>query len=329
MLNIIGDGATNHFGSLALGKKLIDAAVDAGLDILKLQLIDNNEVYLPGDYEYGPYKIADIRRSRQEAFLKEDEFRTLQIYANSKGIGLSATPFGIDTANFLKSCNPPYIKVASGDMNNTFLLSNLVTLDTKLVISIGMASFDDVEKLVAFLFKCSFSNYVLMHCISIYPHEEEESQLGYIKKLQESFGCEVGFSDHTIGHAAACAAIALGVTWLEKHFTLSRNLGGLDAKQSLEPAEMKEYVSTVRAVFSSLSSTDRLLTDKELYTRKRARRGLYAVRNLKSGSIISKDDILCLRPESLLPADSYFDLIGMTLSKDVLKLQPFTKFHIK
>ncbi len=317
MIHIIGEAATNHFGSVENAKKLVDIAVECGVDSIKLQLIHNSEVYLPGKYEYGSYDIQNVRELRKKSKLSQKNLKLLDKYAKDKGIQLTAAPFGEKALEDLMSINPPYIKIASGDMNNLKLVSVYAEMKKKLIISTGMSSLSDVKILVNHLEKIGFDDYVLMHCVAIYPHNEIDSQLGYIDILKNEFDCKVGFSDHTMGVAAASAAIALGVEYLEKHYTIDRKMGGLDAKHSLEPNELKRYVETVRGVYDSIKSSDRILSDDELYTRKRARRGIYSSRKIRQGETIKENDLVFLRPESEIPVNLHHTLIGKIANHDI------------
>ena len=136
-----------------------------------------------------------------------------------------------------------------------------------------------------------------MHCVADYPHHVKDSQLGYIYKLSK-LNLELGFSDHTLTSSAAAVAVSMGVKWVEKHFTLSSNLGGLDAKHSLDPDQLKEYVNEIRGIEKSLSLTDRQITENEKFTRKRARRGLYFNNNVLKNKKIERGDLLSVRPEN-------------------------------
>jgi N,N'-diacetyllegionaminate synthase len=322
MIHIIGEAATNHFGSMDKGMELIDIAVDSGVDSIKLQLVHNEEVYLPGNYEYGTYDIDEVRKSRKKSQLNKKQLQELNRYAVKKHIKLTAAPFGVKSLRLLMSIDPAYIKVASGDMNNFELISHYAACSRKLIISTGMSTLYDVETLVNYLKKIRFDDYVLMHCIAIYPHEEIDSQLGYIRTLMNRFDCEVGFSDHTLGVAAAAAAIAMGVKYIEKHYTIDRELGGLDAKHSLERSELKNYVNTLRAIDSSLSVNERSISERERYTRKRARRGIYAAKKLKKNQILKSDDIVCLRPETEMPANLFLSLVGEKICQDIEPFEP-------
>lgn len=323
MVNIIAEAGVNHFGYFPLAVKLIDAAKNANANFIKLQFINESEVYAPGTYEYGAYDIEEVRKQRRESHLSTEELIQLFDYARNVGIPATATPFGFTALEQLVSLKPPFIKIASGDINFYSLIEKAAESGIKLIISTGMSNLKDVENTVNFLHSEGFDDFVLMHCISIYPHDESLSQLGYISTLQKEFGCEVGFSDHTLGSSAACAAVALGVDWIEKHFTLSKSLGGLDAKHSLEPDEFKEFVRVIQSVSVSLKQTERGLLAQELYTRKRARRGLYAARELHTGNIIQPSDVICLRPETKVAIDEVDNLIGQTVQRTINAFSPF------
>lgn len=329
MVNIIAEAGVNHFGSFPLAVKLIDAAKNANADFIKFQFIDESEVYAPGTYEYGNYDIEEVRKQRRESHFSTEQLIQVFDYSRTVGIPATATPFGFTALEQLVSLNPPFIKIASGDINFYSLIEEAAQSGIKLIISTGMSTLKDVENTVKRLYAKGCDNFVLMHCVSIYPHDESLSQLGYISTLQKEFGCEVGFSDHTLGSSAACAAVALGVEWIEKHFTLSKNLGGLDAKHSLEPNEFQEFVHVVKSVSDSLKHTDRSLLEQELYTRKRARRGLYAARELYPGEIIQPNDVLYLRPETKVSIDEVNNLIGKTVQRTINPFSPFIPSDIE
>ncbi|AUC62351.1 N-acetylneuraminate synthase [Cyanobacterium sp. HL-69] len=203
MVKIIAEAGVNHFGNYSLALKLIDAVKDTGSDFIKFQMIDEKELYSPGKYEYGNYDIEEVRKQRRESHLSTDELNKLFNYAHSIGIPATATPFGFISLKQLIKLNPPFIKIASGDINFYSLIEEAIQTGIKLIISTGMSTLKDVEKTVNFLHSKGCDNFVLMHCISVYPHHESMSQLGYISTLQKEFGCDVGFSDHTLGSTAS------------------------------------------------------------------------------------------------------------------------------
>ena len=160
-----------------------------------------------------------------------------------------------------------------------------------------MSSEKDILRAINLFKKKNYKNFVVMHCVADYPHQAKDSQLGYIYKLNK-MNVELGFSDHTLTSSSAAVAVSMGVKWVEKHFTLSSNLGGLDAKHSLDPDQLKEYVNEIRGIEKSLSVMKRQITANEKYTRKRARRGLYFKNNILKNKKIERNDLLSVRPEN-------------------------------
>jgi sialic acid synthase SpsE len=180
-----------------------------------------------------------------------------------------------------------------------------------------MSTLGDIEKTVDALHKEGVrgERLVLLHCVSAYPASLRETNLAFIQTLRRAFGTAVGFSDHTLGREAACAAVALGATWIEKHFTVDRGLEGLDHRHALEPGELKEYVGAIRDIEASLSPRVHKIAAAEAETRKRARRGIYAARDLPEGHVLAAADLLIVRPEGPIPADEADALIGGRLKR--------------
>lgn len=322
-VHVIAEAGTNHNGSVANGRKLVDLAARAQADTIKFQIIDTDQLYLPGDYEFGTYNIDDVRALRRRFQLSDEQFAEIASYSASKGLPFTASIFDEDGLQFLANLNPPYIKIASTDLNNIRLLRAAAATDIKLIVSTGMSSLDDVAKSVAELNKAGCDKLVLMHCVSVYPAQLEEMNLGFIDTLRSEFGFEVGFSDHTEGSIAACLAVTKGVSYIEKHFTYDRSAEGFDHAYASELESFVQYVADIRAAEVAMHASEVKLNDREMYTRKRARRSLYAARNISAGETITDADVLVVRPENIMAADSIDDLIGRTLSSDIAAYSPF------
>jgi sialic acid synthase SpsE len=174
------------------------------------------------------------------------------------------------------------------------------------------------ESVVNFFKENNFKNFVLMHCVSEYPHTLERSQIGFIKTLKQ-YQCEVGFSDHTMNSHAATAAVSLGATWIEKHYTLSRELGGLDSSHSLEFPEMLNFCKIIKSLNKALGVRKRIFTKEEKLTRQRARRGVYFNSKVKKNSIIQKKDLLIVRPETNFDIWDLEKVIGKKTKKNFKK----------
>jgi sialic acid synthase SpsE len=320
MIKVIAEAGVNHFGKVDLAKRLIDSAKQAGTDFIKFQFIEPEEVYLPGRYKYGPYNSEDVVRQRTESLLDYDQCREVFEYAKAVGIEPFATPFGLRSLDLLCRLGCKIVKIASGDINFYDLISEASDRFDIIVMSTGMATAEEIRRAYNIASRGSARIY-LMHCVSIYPHTESQSNLGFIKTLLKEYDVSVGYSDHTLGSLSSCCALSLGATLFEKHFTLDRSMGGLDRKHSLEPDEFKKYVDDLRAIGCSLSSIERDVNEAESYTAQRARRGLYFARSLQKGHVIAKDDVLFLRPSNGLDLLDLDKIIGKKLLLDTHKHQ--------
>ena len=311
-VHIIAEAGSNYNGEVALGLKLNAAAAAAGADSVKYQIIYPEGLYLPGDYAYGHYDIREVRRIREQGVLTSEQWHSLCRDARERGLGFSASVFDTRGLDLLCEMDPPYIKTASCDLNNLRFLREIAARGRRIVVSTGMSSLGDIERAVGELHKEGVhgEKLVLLHCVSSYPTPLRDANLAFIDTLRRAFGSAVGFSDHTLGREAACAAVALGATWIEKHFTIDRTLEGFDHKHAMEPGELRDYVSAIRDVEASVTARVQKVGPAEADTRKRARRGIYAARDLPAGHVLTDEDLLIVRPEGPIPADAASGLIG-------------------
>jgi sialic acid synthase SpsE len=334
MIHIIAEAGSNHNGSIENAKKLIDIAANAQADSVKFQIINTWGLYLPGNYEYGHYNLEDVLAFRKKTEFKPEDIRILSEYSKPKKIQFSASIFDEEGLNMLNEVNPSYIKIASGDLNNLRLIRNILansSNESKLILSTGMSTLSDIERTVNEIDKNGHLNrLVLLHCVSIYPARIEETNLSFIATLKKTFGTQVGFSDHTKDSKAALIALGIGATWFEKHFTFDKKAEGLDHKHAADETELKQYVDDLRKGEKALiDKKEDKISEGEFYTRKRARRALYASRDMKAGEIIKDEDILCVRPEGPMQADEIDFLIGKQLAEEIKQYKPFTKDAIK
>lgn len=329
MAHIIAEGGTNHNGSKESAKNLIDIARRAGADSVKFQIINPWGLYLPGEYSYGHYDIKEVIKIRQSTVFPDDVYRELNTYSKEQGIAFSSSVFDKEGLDLLCSLNPPYIKIASCDLNNIRFLKQVAETGKKIIISTGMSSLQDVEKTLKEIAKTGNNDIVLLHCVSVYPAKTEQSNLPFITTLKNTFGFEVGFSDHTGDSIAAVMALAMGATWFEKHFTSDRTQKGFDHAYAMEEAGFTQYVADIRAAEQALIPKSEKITDAEMYTRKRARRSLYAAREIKAGEIIRDEDVLCVRPEGIMNADDIDLIIGKAASGDIKQHEAFSIEKVK
>lgn len=324
MVHIIAEAGTNHNGSEQEAQALIDIASRAGADSMKVQIINPWGLYLPGEYEYGHYDIHKVIALRHQTVLEDAVYVRLNAYAADRNIALSASVFDEQGLELLESLDPPYVKLASCDLNNLRFLRQVASTCMKMIVSTGMSTLADVEKAVAAISeKRSLDSVVLMHCVSVYPAKTEQANLSFLSTLKEEFGTEIGFSDHTQTSLAAVMALSLGATWFEKHFTRDRTLEGLDHAYAMEEEPLAQYVSDLRAASTAMIPREDKISEAEFYTRRRARRALYASRDLEAGTILCDEDVLCVRPEGPMDADQIDDVIGRPILVPMQKHDPF------
>jgi sialic acid synthase SpsE len=328
-IHIIAEAGTNNNGNLQKAKNLVNIAARAGASSVKFQMINTWGLYLPGKYEYGHYNIEDVIKIRQEGEMSDAEYQELFNYSTNASIPFSASVFDEKSLKLLASFNPPYIKLASCDLNNVRFLRQVAQYGIKVVMSTGMSTMKDIEIGVNAITQNGFKDLVILHCVSVYPSTIKQTNLRFIEEIKKNFEFEIGFSDHTGTSHAACMALTLGATWFEKHFTENKTQSGLDHAYAMEEDELKTYVNDINEAYEALVLKEDKISDAEKYTRRRARRSLYASKDLPVGHIITNDDILVLRPENILQADEIDLVIGKTLSKALKQNDPFNKEIIK
>jgi N,N'-diacetyllegionaminate synthase len=323
LVHIIAEAGTNHSGSVANGKRLIDLAVRAKADTVKFQIIDPDHLYLPGQYEFGHYEIDKVRAMRKRLMLTDAQYRELAEYARTAGVLFTASVFDLHGLDFLAGLRPPYIKIASTDLNNVRFLRQVAEKGIRIILSTGMSSLGDIEHSVTEILRTGFRDLVLMHCVSAYPAKLEEINLPFIDTLRSAFGFPVALSDHTESSIAACLALTKGVVYIEKHYTYDRNSEGFDHAYACEGDAFIQYTADIRAAEQALAVPPAKLGERELYVRKRARRSLYAARDLKTGEAIRDTDVLVRRPQSTMAADKIDEVVGRRLSQDMAQYAPF------
>lgn len=317
-VHVIAEAGSNYNGSVEMAMRLNRIAFDAGADSVKFQIIYPEGLYRSGEYPYGHYDIKEVLRIRQAGVLKDEDWLAVRNNAQEMGIDFSASVFDKKGLALLMAMNPNYVKTASSDLNNLRFLREVAAYGKTMIVSTGMATLDEIDTTVNELGKAGISGekLVLLHCVSSYPTDLSDTNIAFIQTLKK-FGTAVGFSDHTLGTEAACVAVASGATWIEKHFTSDCTLEGFDHKYAMEPGPFSEYVKAIRFTENSLRQKDQKISEAEAYTKQRARRGLYAARDLPYGHILTSDDILIVRPENSISACQVDLIIGMKITKEL------------
>lgn len=323
-VHIIAEAGTNHGGSLETGRQLVDAAGAAGADSVKFQIIHPEGLYLPEFLVNGGYVANEVFARRQAAMLSDDDWRRLADHAGERRLPLSASVFDRRGLDLLDALDAPYIKIASCDLNNTPFLTEAAGRGRRLIVSTGMSTLPEIAGAVAAMRRVGPVELVLMHCVSIYPCPVAQANLGFIDILSREFGLPVGYSDHTESSVAAAIAIAKGASWIEKHCTLDRTAAGFDHAYAMEPGMLQAYVADLRAAAAALRSPAEKIQPAEASVRQRARRALYAARDLQPGEAIDDADILIVRPEGPLAPEDVTRVVGRRAGRVIRRFEPIT-----
>ena len=322
---IVAEAGVNHNGDINLAKKLIDAAKEAGADAVKFQTWKTENMILK-DVEMAEYQKENIRyKESQYEMLKKLELPyewhfELKKYAERIGLVFFSTMEDRESVDFLiKNLKIPLIKVGSGDLTNYPLLKYTARFKKPMVLSTGMATLSEVDEAARTILNEGNNNIILLQCTTQYPCPYEDINLRAMLGLKETFKTIVGFSDHSLGMECAVAAIALGTKYIEKHFTLERNLPGPDHKASLEPGEFKRMVDAIRNTEKALGDGIKRPMPSELKNKKIIIRRIVAARDIKKREILNENNVTFKRAKQGLDA-KYYKLIEGRNAKRNIKL---------
>ncbi len=331
---IVAEIGINHNGDMDLAKQMIDAAKEAGADSVKFQnyvtedfLSDRSLMY---DYISQGEPVCEPQFDMFKRYeLSNAQLGMLKAYCDEVGIIFHSTPTNKNGVDALVALGSPIVKNGSDYLSNLPLVAYMGQSGVATVLSTGMATVADIDESVRAFKATGNQNLVLLHCTSAYPCPSDEVNLRKIPSLQQTFGVPVGFSDHTEGIEAAIGAVVLGACFIEKHFTLDRNLPGPDHRFSSDPAEFTQLVQGVRKIEANLGVSALGLSGVENENREAYRLSCVAARALPKGHTLSKDDIAFRRPGSGLPPAQMDYLIGYTLPHDVAIGYMFSKTDLQ
>jgi N-acetylneuraminate synthase len=333
---VIAEIGANHNGDMDLAKKMIDVAKKCGADCVKFQSWTKNSIFSKKVYEDN-YFLADDYRNRTDYTLEAivdkyhigvEQHRMLKKYCDEIGIDFNSTPFSKPEVDLLvDELKVPFVKVASMDLNNIPFLKYIASKKIKVVISTGLCELSDVSDAVKCLKTNGCPEIILLHCVSIYPPEDRQVNLNNIDMLRQTFGCKVGYSDHTLGIVAPIMSIAKGVCIIEKHFTLDKNMEGWDHKISANPDELKSICNASKIGYKMLGSYTKVVSENQ-ERREAFQRSIVAARDINKGDIIKEDDLAYKRPGTGIPPKFYEFIIGKQAKRDIrydeiIKLEDF------
>ena len=330
---IIAELSANHNGSIERAFESILAAKEAGADAVKIQTYTADTMTIDCDREefqitgglWDGYSLYDLYKEAQTPY---EWHKRLFDYAKEIGITIFSTPFDETAVDLLEELEVPVYKIASFEMTDLPLVKYVAQTKKPMIISTGMANLEEITEVVRVAKENGCTDLILLHCISSYPAPAEQSNLQTIPDLAERFGVITGLSDHTMGTTVATTSVALGACLIEKHFTLSRTDKGPDSEFSLEPQELKQLCIDTKIAWQSLGQAGYERKEVEK-SNVRFRRSIYAVKNIKKGDKLTKENIKRIRPgfglepkhyEKILSKVAKFDIVrGMPISFDLIQ----------
>jgi N,N'-diacetyllegionaminate synthase len=320
---IIAEAGVNHNGDMNIAKRLVDEAVNAGVDYIKFQSFKAEKLVSPSAKKAN-YQKVNINDGDDSQFtmlkkleLSDNQHLELISYCNLKGINFFSTAFDVDGVNFLNQLDLPIFKIPSGEITNLPYLKAVAMCRKPTIMSTGMCNEAEIAEAVSILLKYGLKKdqITILHCNTEYPTPMEDVNLMAMVTLGEKFGVNVGYSDHTHGIEVPIAAVALGATIIEKHFTLNRNLPGPDHVASLEPQELTTMVKSIRNIELAISGKGIKLPSKsEVKNIAIARKSLHISNDLNSGHILTEFDLISLRPGDGISPMKWEEIIGKRLT---------------
>lgn len=330
---IVAEMSANHGQDFHQAVGILHAAKAAGADAIKLQTYTPDTLTIDGDSEHfrvGPgtmWEGKTLYGLYEEAFMPWDWQPKLKAIADEIGIDLFSSPFDETAVALLEEMNVPAYKIASFELVDLELIARVARTGKPLILSTGMATFDEVTEAVATARCAGASEIALLKCTSAYPAPPEEMNLRTMADMAQAFQVPIGLSDHTLGTTVPIAAVALGACIVEKHFTLSRQQPSADSAFSLEPGELRQMVEAIRTIEKALGSV-RYGTSSEEAKSRVFRRSLFVVRDMKAGDVFSRENLRSIRPGTGLPPKNLRTVIGRRAAADICRGTPLTWSHL-
>lgn len=329
---IIAEMSGNHNGDIDRAFRLIEEAKAAGADAIKLQSYRADTITIDHDapeflVHGGLWDGRRLYELYEEAHTPWEWHAPLFEKARSLGITMFSAPFDPTAVDMLEDLGAPAYKIASPEIVDIPLIEYVARTGKPMIISTGMASYEEIFEAVSAARGAGATKIVLLHCTSAYPTPPNEANLSTIPDLRERTGLLTGLSDHTLDTVVATTAVALGACVIEKHFTLSREEGGVDSAFSLEPPELLRLVEHSRIAWSALGKPSYRPTKSEAGVLKH-RRSLYVVRPIKEGEVFTMDNVRSIRPANGLPPKYLAEIIGKKAACDIAFGEPLSFGHL-
>jgi N,N'-diacetyllegionaminate synthase len=320
---VIAEAGVNHNGDMDLARQLIDAAADAGADIVKFQTFVADRLVTIAAKKADYQATGTMANESQHAMLRRleltrDMHESLIAHCEGRGIVFLSTGFDAESVDMLVSLGMRTFKVPSGEIANLPYLRHIGALGGDVILSTGMATMAEIEAALDVLERAGTrrERITVLHCTSEYPTPMNEVNLRAMVSIRDAFHVAVGYSDHTIGIEVPIAAVALGATIVEKHFTIDRTLPGPDHKASLEPRELEAMVAAIRNIEIALGDGIKRLTPSEARNRPVARKSIFAARPIAAGEAFTDGNITAKRPGNGISPMRWDEVIGRRATRD-------------
>ena len=324
---IIAEAGVNHNADINMAKQLIDAAAESGADYVKFQTAVPHLV-VTKEGTMANYQIQNIGKKESQLEMTKkihlplSDFEYLAKYAQEKKIKFASTPFDLLSVDFLNKLNMDFFKIPSGEITNYLYLVKIAKIGIPIILSTGMATITEIKDAVKVLIDngVSKNKITILHCNTEYPTPMEDVNLKAMLHIQRELEVSVGYSDHTLGIEVPIAAVALGATVIEKHFTLDKALPGPDHKASLEPNELKTMVTAIRNIEKAMRGSGlKEVSASEEKNKPIARRSIVAATNIAKGDIFTEENLIVKRPGTGISPMLWNEVIGKKAKKDFLE----------
>jgi len=316
---IIAEIGMNHNGDINLAREIIKSAKDCGVDAVKFQMFTAEKLVTSNAKTYG--NEGHLPEYQQEMYkkyeLSKEEYVHLREYSESLGLIFFASVWDEENADLLEEVGGSCFKFGSADITHLPLLKHVAKKGKPIIMSTGMATFEEIDEATAAIREEGNDQIILLHCISGYPTKIEDSNLKLILSLNMRHKYPVGFSDHTPGPFSSIGAVTLGAKVIEKHFTIDKNLSGVDHHLSMNPEEMKTMVNQIRLMEKALGTGQQILSEPEKETRIMARRSIIAKVDIPIGTKITKDMLVIKRPGTGIKPKYLHQIVGKTVNRDI------------
>ena len=320
---IIAEAGVNHNGSLDLAKRLIEIAVDSGADAVKFQTFKAESLVSKNAQKADYQKQTTDASESQFDMIKKLELdvethRELIAYCQEKDIMFLSTPFDHESVNLLSGLGLQIFKIPSGEITNLPYLRHIGSLDKQVILSTGMSNLKEVGDALNILINSGTSkdNVTVLHANTMYPTPMEDVNLNAMLTIQKEFGVDIGYSDHTLGIEVDIAAVAMGASCIEKHFTLDKTMDGPDHKASLEPEELKAMVGAIRNIEKALGSSEKKPSPSESVNIKVVRKSIIASKDIQKGDLLTDKNITVKRPGNGISPMKWDDIVETIATKD-------------